>query len=167
MKKALLTIAVALTGLFVACNKTTTSPNNNTTPAPAALKNEWDIKGKNYKSTVCLFPEPTVLAAFETMPSVSTPVNSVSVYFKNKPTADGSYKVVFKADIDSLAVDEVGIMVNVTANNAQYFAAGTDNVTAKVSVANGKVSFELPETLVFSVQPTNDTTTLKAQFTEQ
>ena len=58
-------------------------------------------------------------------------------------------------------------MVNVTANNAQYFAAGTDNVTAKVSVANGKVSFELPETLVFSVQPTNDTTTLKAQFTEQ
>ena len=75
--------------------------------ASCSLKNEWDIKGKNYKSTVCLFPEPTILAAFETMPSGSTPVNSVSVYFKNKPTADGSYKVVFKADIDSLA-EEMG-----------------------------------------------------------
>lgn len=169
MKKLLITSVLLTTLGLYACNKTSTTPNNNNnpTPTPTTLKNEWEIKGNKYKMSLCMFIEPTILGAMETMPSGSNPVNNVAVYFKNKPTADGNYKVVFYADMDSLATDEVGIAVNVISNNSQYYAAGTDNVQAKVTIVNGKVDFELPETVMFTAQPAPDTTTLKAHFTEQ
>ncbi len=165
MKKVFMALVFA-SAAMTACNKSTTTPNNTTTPTPTKLSNEWEIKGTKYKMAYCMFVEPTMLAAMETMPSGSSPVNSVSIYFKNKPKADGTYKLVFEADIDSLAADEAGVAVNIKSTGAQYYSAGVDGATAKITVANGKVSVEIAEAKVFSVSPTTDTTTLKAQFTE-
>lgn len=167
MKKTMFVLMTASVSMM-ACSKSTTTPNNNTntTPTPTKLSNEWEVKGTKYKMAYCMFIEPTMLAAMETMPSGSSTINSVSIYFKNKPKADGTYKLVFKADIDSLAADEAGVAVNIKASGAQYYSAGVDGATAKITVANGKVSVEIAEAKVFTVSPSADTTTLKAQFTE-
>ncbi len=92
MKKLLITSVLLTTLGLYACVKTSTTPNNNNnpTPTPTTLNNEWEIKGNKYKMSLCMFIEPTVLGAMETMPSGSNPVNNVAVYFKNKPAADGN-----------------------------------------------------------------------------
>ncbi|MCB0696985.1 MAG: hypothetical protein KDC07_06455, partial [Chitinophagaceae bacterium] len=89
-----------------------------------------------------------------------------NVFFKNVPTADGNYKVVFKPQ-DSLAADEVFLSAGLYATSSTYMPAGIDNITAKVTMVNGKIKFELPDTKVFTTKPSDDTTTLSGVIIEQ
>jgi len=138
-------------------NNTTTTP---TTPASTIPADGWILKGVSYKSQLG-FTDDNMVGVTDAIPSGSNPqVNNFAAHFKTLPTTAGTYKIVFWADNDSLATDEVGISATIIASNSTYMCTGTDGKTATVTMVNGKIKVEVPEIKVFTVSPSPDTTTL-------
>lgn len=170
MKKSIIAL-FALVMLSTACNKTTTAPTTQTVPTtpptpttPTIPTDGWTLDGTKYKQKWA-FPSgaPGYLSAGD---GAIGSGNSFNFFFKELPKSDGTYNVVFYAGGAQIATDEVGISAGLETAQKTYVSIGNDNVIATVTIVNGKIKVELPETKVFNTKAAGDTVILTGTLIE-
>jgi hypothetical protein len=129
--------SILLCFVFVtSCKKTDTKPFTNT----------WSFLGNNY--TVESTWRSLTVAEIQTTgyDSMTGARAYLNVYFHGSyPTQGGSYRIV--TGTSPAAVNEVAIIYSNSAS--QYYALGTDNVNASVSVTSaGKIQVTIPPVLM-------------------
>ena len=166
MKKLLLCIA-AVSIVSASCNKTTTpaTPTTPTTPTPTTgiPTDGWTLDGVKYTQA---WGAQTGAESLSAGDGAIGSGNSFNFFFKNIPTAGGTYKVVFYAGGAVLAADEVGVSAGLETAQKTYVSIGNDNVTATVTMTGGKLKIELPDTKVFNTKAAGDTVILTGTVVE-
>lgn len=153
---------------FSACKKDKKNDEDNGT-----LNKSWKVGDKTYKQGFSMFiPQgvATTLAAFTTIPSGDATVDNLQVIFKTKPTANGTYKIVYKPTYSELNADEVYVSAAEANGDKAAVAKGDDNKTATVAVSGGKVSVTIPKVSAYYGPHNgslNETTTIEGNIVEQ
>jgi len=162
-------LVLAVLGLtFSSCKK---DKKNN--EDGGSLNKSWKVGDKTYKQTFSMFQSlgpATALMAFATMPSGDATVDNLQVIFKTKPTANGSYKIVYKPNYSDLNADEVYVYAAEANGDKAAVAKSDDNKTATVTVSGGKVSVTVPKVNAYygtHNSSLTETTTIEGNIVEQ
>lgn len=129
--------------LLLSCKKNVT---NNTTPNIGS----WKVGNTTYIPTFTTSSTNTTpthynytLYAYVKMPSTTPIVDMLMIIFMNKPTANGTYKIVNKSTNEVRDNDEI-IIQAVEELSSKSAKAKTEGQTATVTVNNGKISVTIP-----------------------
>ncbi|MFN8297521.1 MAG: hypothetical protein U0T75_00350 [Chitinophagales bacterium] len=162
--QTLLTLAV-ITLFLASCKK---DDDTNQT-----LSKAWKVNSQSYSQLTAIganMGPVYALMAVEEMPGGSNPINSFTVYFKTRPTADGTYKVTYHANLADLLPDEA--MINAKEKSGNTEAVATDANTGKVvtvKIEGGKLNITVPQVAGLRGPLTgskNEAVTLEGNITE-
>lgn len=167
MKKLLL-FAVVIGICTTSCKKSETTtpaapaaPTNPTTPTIPT--DGWTLDGTKYTQA---WGAQTGNESVSAGDGAIGSGNSFNFFFKTVPTTDGVYKVIMYSGGTTIAADEVGVSAGLETAQKTYVSIGNDNVSATVTVTNGKVKVELPDTKVFNTNTAGDTVILTGTVIE-
>lgn len=169
MRKIIFAAAMSL--LLASCTKkdnTNPTNNNNNTSIPT---DGWKLGNTNYKTVYAARTTGNnMLSAMDGIPQGSNPaVNSLSVWFKALPTADGSYKVKAYASGGGREPQdgEIGVSAGVYSSGASYIASDSSTVVnATITVTNGKIKVVLPEIWMRNLKTPTDSVKLSGTIQE-
>lgn len=134
----------------------------------------WTFGTTSYKTGFTTFSTGLLgaytLYAYTKPPSASPGMDRIAILFRQKPTASGNYKIVYKKTGDDLAVDEIAILGNEEIGVKTLYALG-EGKTATVTIRNGKIKVVVP-TVSAQYEPALYgsyfvPTTIRADITEQ
>jgi hypothetical protein len=152
MKKITFASALLVIMILSACRKSSTSPGS------------WTIQGTNYTAASASF------SSADSSLTASTNANnpsSLTVYFPSATVKSGSYKIV---NYTSLPLDSSSVYIRFIndVTSYYYFSTGNDNVSARVTVANGKISVNIPPVFLESyASPIPDSAQVSGTINQQ
>lgn len=153
---------------FTSCKKDKKEDSSDS----SLLNKAWKVGDKQYTQLVGMsmsMGNAIAVTAFVAMPSGSATIDRFSVYFKTKPTTNGTYKIVYKPNFADLNADEVYVDAAEAAGDKLAVAKG-EGKTATVTVNGGKVSVTVPKVNAYYGTNTGSmeqTTTLEGNIVEQ